>query len=145
MKRFIKPFNKLQVRQWHSLLMLRSEVFVVEQQCVYQDPDWKDVKAVHLWYEKDAVCIAGLRILPPDLHTSVWKIGRVVVKHNQRNQGLGKKLMDDALQYIGNPSEIHISAQAYLQKFYEKLSFVTHGSTYLEDGIPHLHMIRMVN
>ena len=138
----LKQFAQLQVLEWHKIISLRAEVFVVEQNCVYQDPDVYDIDSLHLWFEDEFECFAYLRIIPPNTENNYWKIGRVVVKSNRRSQGMGNALMKSALTHLGSSATIHISAQRYLIKFYENLGFTAKGDTYLEDGIPHVFMIR---
>lgn len=139
----LKTFSNLNVFEWHNIITLRAQVFVVEQHCVYQDPDQLDECALHLWFEQDGECISYLRMLPPQAQHPFWKIGRVVVKSSRRSEGLGKALLKTALSHIGITETIHISAQLYLKRFYENLGFIPEGEMYLEDGIPHLFMTRV--
>jgi ElaA protein len=138
----LKQFSQLQVLEWHKILTLRASVFVVEQNCVYQDPDLLDFEALHLWFEDDLGYFAYLRMIPPNSEYKYWKIGRVLVKPNRRFQGMGNALMKRALLHLGSSTTIHISAQCYLMKFYENLGFTAEGDTYVEDGIPHVFMTR---
>lgn len=136
-------FSELTPQQIYDMLQLRSEVFVVEQDCVYQDIDGNDDKAYHLmFYEKDLL-IAYTRILPPGAYFDELSIGRVVVKQSYRRQQLGVKLMKDSIDYaleLHPNAVIKISAQQYLINFYESLGFIIFGEGYLEDGIPHIGM-----
>ncbi len=137
---FNKTFNELYVNELHSILMLRSEVFVVEQNCVYQDIDELDLISSHIFLKENNKVIAYLRVIPLEHHSS---IGRVVVSHNHRRKSYGKLLMNEAINYIHTSdlnSNIIISAQRYLISFYESFGFETDGEGYLEDGIPHIKM-----
>ena len=138
-----KSFNDLIPQELYSILKLRSEVFVVEQSCVYLDMDDKDEQSFHLcgWNENDLVAYA--RILPPGLAFEEASIGRVVTNPKYRKSGSGKVLMHHAiektLQQFG-VAEIKIGAQLYLLSFYKSLGFIISGAEYLEDGIPHIEM-----
>ncbi|MGB0367735.1 MAG: GNAT family N-acetyltransferase [Flavobacteriaceae bacterium] len=126
----------------YSILALRSEVFVVEQDCVYQDIDGKDQKAKHLLgYEKDLL-VAHSRLLKPGDYFDQHSFGRAVVKISHRGLGLGDELVKRSIKELGEKTEIKISAQYHLEKFYQNNGFVSVGDTYLEDGIPHIAMFR---
>ncbi|MFD0931843.1 GNAT family N-acetyltransferase [Psychroflexus salinarum] len=139
----ILPFSELSTQQMYDILQLRSEVFVVEQDCVYQDIDGHDDKAFHvLFYDKD-ILVAYSRILPPGAYFDELSIGRVIVKETYRSQKLGHELMKASISFSLKTypkSMIKISAQQYLIKFYESHGFVISGEGYLEDGIPHIGM-----
>lgn len=143
MTRKILLFSELTAQQIYDILQLRSEVFVVEQDCVYQDIDGHDDKAFHvLFYDKDLL-VAYSRILPPGAYFDELSIGRVIVKETHRSQKLGHELMKVSIEFALNKfpkSMIKISAQQYLIKFYESHGFVISGEGYLEDGIPHIGM-----
>lgn len=139
----IKPFTALSTAELYDMLKLRSEVFVVEQNCVYLDIDGKDQKAIHVLGYYDGVLAAYSRIFKPNDYFQESSIGRVIVKQSHRDKKLGFKLMQtsiDAIKDNFNETSITISAQLYLQKFYESLGFVTVGESYLEDDIPHIEM-----
>jgi ElaA protein len=141
----LKRFNELSASELYEVLRLRSEVFVVEQNCVYQDIDGKDLLALHLMAYVDQVLVAYSRIFKPGDYFDVSSIGRVVVDARFRGQNYGYNLMEKAILSVAEeigPFRIHISAQQYLQKFYESLGFKPNGDFYLEDGIPHLGMDR---
>ena len=126
----------------YSILALRSEVFVVEQDCVYQDIDSKDQKAKHLLgYDKDLL-VAYSRLLKPGYYFDQHSFGRAVVKKSNRGLGLGDELVKRSIKELGDQTEIKISAQYHLEKLYQKNGFVSIGDTYLEDGIPHIAMFR---
>ena len=126
----------------YSILALRSEVFVVEQDCVYQDIDSKDQIAKHLLgYDKDLL-VAHSRLLNPGDYFNQHSFGRAVVKKSHRGFGLGDELVKRSIKELGDQTEIKISAQYHLEKLYQNNGFVSIGDTYLEDGIPHIAMFR---
>ena len=142
----IKRFNELSTSELYQLLQLRSEVFVVEQNCVYQDIDGKDEKALHLLGEIDHKVVAYSRIFKANDYFENASIGRVAIAEKYRAQKWGHQLMQEAISGIENNfgiQSITISAQLYLKKFYESHGFVQIGNTYLEDGIPHIEMLRI--
>ena len=139
-----KTFEQLNTKELYDLLQLRSEVFVVEQDCVYQDIDGKDQKALHILGYKDEKLVAYTRVFHPGDYFEEASIGRVLVKENQRQYGFGYNIMNASIKAIKEhfkTSEIRISAQTYLIKFYNNLGFKAVGEEYLEDGIPHINMI----
>jgi len=138
-----KSFNDLSPQELYAILKLRSEVFVVEQNCVYLDTDNKDLDSFHLcgWDKNELVAYA--RLLPPGLAYKEASIGRVVTNPKYRKTGAGKALMNHAIEKtLGQykVSEIKIGAQLYLLSFYTSLEFKQSGPEYLEDGIPHVEM-----
>jgi len=141
----VKKFNELSIQELYAILQLRSEVFVVEQDCVYQDIDYKDQKAFHVLGIKEEKIIAYARIFNSGDYFSKPSIGRIIVKENQRKYKYGFQLVEESIQYIEDnfiEKTILISAQTYLTKFYNSLGFIQQGEGYLEDGIPHIKMIR---
>lgn len=141
----IKRFEALSATEVYDLLQLRSEVFVVEQNCVYQDNDGKDGKALHLIGTDDGQTVAYCRLFKPNDYFDEASIGRVVVKQTYRDKKLGHILMTEAIEAIKlefNETRITISAQLYLKKFYESHGFIQTSETYLEDDIPHIEMKR---
>ncbi len=139
----IEPFNELSKTELYEILQLRSEVFVVEQNCVYQDIDGKDQKAIHVLGYYEGVLAAYSRLFKPNDYFDASSIGRVIVKESHRDKKLGHDLMKasiDAVKELFNETNITISAQLYLQKFYESHGFVAVGESYLEDDIPHIEM-----
>jgi ElaA protein len=143
MKIITKTFNELSLNELYALLQLRSEVFVVEQDCVYQDVDGKDQKAIHiLGYEGDTLA-AYTRIFKPGDYFEQASIGRVVVSPDHRRKDYGKEIMVVCIAFAKAKKypSIKISAQCYLDKFYTDLGFTATGETYLEDGIPHQAML----
>lgn len=141
----IRRFEALSVAELYDLLQLRSEVFVVEQNCVYQDIDGKDEKALHLIGEDNGQTVAYARLFKPKDYFDESSIGRVVVKPTYRDKKLGHILMREAIDAIKaefNETKITISAQLYLKKFYESHGFIQTSEMYLEDDIPHIEMKR---
>lgn len=141
----IKRFEALTNAELYDLLQLRSEVFVVEQNCVYQDIDYKDQNALHLIGEDNGQMVAYARLFKPKEYFAEASIGRVVVKPTYRDKKLGRILMREAIYFIKsqfNETKITISAQLYLKKFYESHDFIQTSETYLEDDIPHIEMKR---
>src|SRR6056297_2925371 len=139
----VKTFNELTTEELYQILRLRSEVFVVEQDCVYQDVDNKDQKALHVLGIKNNEVVAYTRVFEPGDYFDNVSIGRVVVSQDQRKYGLGKQIMQSSLAAIDQrfpDKPIEISAQSYLLKFYTELGFNAFGEEYLEDGIPHRRM-----
>ena len=139
----ILPFQDFSVDLLYNYLQLRSEVFVVEQNCVYQDLDDKDQKALHVVCLEGQQLIACARILPAGIGHDAISIGRVIVKESFRKQAIGHRLMAYCLSEITDrfgPQQIVLSAQAHLEKFYETHQFRKCSEPYLEDGIPHILM-----
>lgn len=141
----IKTFNELTTEELYQILLLRSEVFVVEQDCVYQDLDNKDQKAIHILGIKEANLIGYSRVFNSGDYFELPSIGRILIKEDQRKYKYGFKLVQESISYIEKnftEQSILISAQKYLTKFYNSLGFIQQGEEYLEDGIPHIQMIR---
>lgn len=140
----VKTFEELNIYELHDFLQLRSEVFVVEQDCVYQDIDGKDQKALHVIGKKKGKVIAYTRCFAPGIYFEEAAIGRVVVDRNERKFSYGHEIMKASVKAIKKyfrTKNIKLSAQTYLIKFYESHGFVTTGEGYLEDGIPHIAMV----
>lgn len=141
----IRRFEALSHTELYDLLQLRSEVFVVEQNCVYQDIDGKDHKALHLIGEDKGLTVAYARLFKPKDYFNEASIGRVLVKQSYRDKKLGHILMHEAIHAIKthfNETKITISAQLYLKNFYESHEFFQTSEIYLEDDIPHIEMKR---
>ena len=144
-KTVVKKFKELSLEELYQILRLRSEVFVVEQDCVYQDLDNKDQKALHLFLKDNNEIIAYTRLFDTGLYFNTPSIGRVVVKKTHRKGGIGHYLLKESIDaiYINfSNSTITISAQTYLRNYYESHGFKKTGEEYLEDGIPHIKMIK---
>ena len=133
-------FQDLEIRTLYALLRLRNEVFVVEQECHYQDLDGRDDEpgTRHLWISRGDEIRAYLRILDDG---DVQRIGRVVTARNARGAGLAGRLMNEALTIIGNRPSV-LDAQAHLAGFYARYGYRPTGPEFIEDGIPHLPMLR---
>lgn len=145
MKISIKTFDELSIQELYAILQLRSEVFVVEQDCVYQDVDDKDQKAIHIIGVKGNQVVAYTRVFKPGDYFDDTSIGRVVVKASERKYGYGRTIMQATIDYIEadwKETQIALSAQTYLIKFYNSLGFVEQGGGYLEDDIPHIKMVK---
>ncbi len=139
----IKKFKELSKKELYAVLALRCEVFVVEQECAYQDLDGKDEKAYHLLCTENDELLAYLRIFNPRDYVENASIGRVLVKKELRGQGFAIKIMEMAIAFVESKikvNKIELSAQTYLIEFYESLGFLKDGVEYLEDGIPHIKM-----
>lgn len=129
----------------YQVLQLRSEVFVVEQNCIYQDIDGKDQKALHILGFKNKLLIGYTRCFDKGNYFEEASIGRVIVKQNQRKLNYGHQVLKASIDVIKNrfkTKKIKISAQIYLSRFYESHGFKQKGEGYLEDGIPHILMIK---
>lgn len=145
MEILIKYFEELTLHELYEILQLRSEVFVVEQKCIYQDIDGKDHKALHCIGKVDGKIIAYTRCFAPGIYFDEAAIGRVVVSEDQRKFKLGHHIMKASIDIIKTKYKtetIKLSAQTYLIDFYETHGFKQVGAGYLEDGIPHVAMLR---
>jgi len=141
----IKSFETLSVHELYDLLRLRSEIFVVEQNCVYLDIDGKDKVALHLFGEFEGKIVAHARLFKAGISFENASIGRVTVAADYRDRKWGHDLMREAIAGIllhFGESQITIGAQLYLKKFYESHGFVQTSEMYLEDDIPHIEMKR---
>ena len=141
----VKSFDELSTKELYDLLQLRSEVFVVEQDCVYLDIDGKDQRALHILGREDGKLVAYARCFQAGDYFDEAAIGRVLVRENYRRLGYGHQITKASIKAIKTKFKadtIKISAQTYLVIFYESHGFKTTGDRYLEDGIPHITMIR---
>lgn len=141
----VKTFEELSKIELYAVLQLRSEVFVVEQDCAYQDLDGSDQKALHVLGSKGGRLMAYARIFWPGDYFENASIGRIVVRASERKSGLGKQIVWVSASEIENRyacPPIELSAQTYLVRFYNGLGFHEFGNEYLEDGIPHIRMLR---
>lgn len=139
-----KSFTELTAAELYAVMQLRNEVFVVEQNCVYQDADGKDQQSWHLmgWHHEELV--AYTRIIPPGVSYTEASIGRVVSSPKYRRHGVGIKLMKESIFRVFSQfgcTKVKIGAQVYLTKFYQSFGFIQSSDEYLEDGIPHIEMI----
>ncbi|MBL7913216.1 MAG: GNAT family N-acetyltransferase [Bacteroidia bacterium] len=143
MEIILKEFKELSNTQLFEIYKLRSEVFIVEQNCPYQDVDDIDQRSAHLLISEAGTLAAYARIIPPGISYKEPSIGRVVVRKQFRGRDIGKLLMKECIKYMSTAFpkwEIVISAQSYLIKFYTELGFNAEGEEYLEDNIPHTKM-----
>ena len=139
-----KNFDELTARELYAIMQLRNEVFVVEQNCVYQDADNKDQLSMHLCGWDAEKLVAYTRNIPPGISYKEASIGRVVTSPAYRNTGAGRQLMKESIRLSFSEfksSQIKIGAQVYLIKFYQSLGFIPCSDEYLEDGIPHIEML----
>lgn len=145
MKADCKAFSDLSLEELYSMMVLRQEVFVVEQDCPYLDADGKDLESYHVFGYANGELVAYTRIVKPGISYPEVSIGRVVSAIKHRGKEYGVKIMEASHGYIkqllGSVS-IRISAQCYLEKFYSDLGYEPTGKEYLEDGIPHMEMLR---
>lgn len=142
----IKRFNELSIYELYEILQLRAEVFVVEQNCVYQDVDGKDDKAIHVLGYHEGNLAAYSRIFDKGYYFDEASIGRVVTSPKYRSMQFGHNLMKASIAAVEqnfNETSITISAQEYLKKFYERHGFIQTSEMYLEDAIPHIQMKRI--
>jgi ElaA protein len=140
----LKKFEELTVFELYAIIQLRNEVFVVEQNCPYQDADNKDLKAHHFMGWDGTTLVAYTRLIPPGISYTEASIGRVVSSPKYRGTGAGRRLMELSIEntlILFNCNTIKIGAQLYLKKFYESLGFTQSSEEYLEDNIPHIEML----
>ena len=136
-----KPFRQMTVDELYELLRVRSEVFVVEQDCVYQDMDGDDQESIHLWLTVAGKVVALARVCPAGTHMQEVSIGRVIT--TERGKGYGKQIMlhaiEAAKEHFG-AKQIDIEAQEYAKGFYDSVGFKQSSDTFMLDGIPHIRM-----
>jgi ElaA protein len=143
----LKKFEELTPYQVYAILQLRNEVFVVEQNCVFQDADNKDQNSYHLMGFDDNKLVAYTRLVPPGEIYKEASIGRVVSSPSVRRNGTGRSLMEqsiDSVYHLFGKVPIKIGAQLYLKKFYESFGFKQISDIYFEDGIEHIHMMKTI-
>jgi len=141
----MKTFDELTTRELYEILRLRSEIFVVEQDCVYQDVDRKDYGSLHLYIKEGSEIVAYIRVLKAGVaYENMASIGRIIVKKEARGKNYARTLINKGIEYIKDElkeEKIKIQAQEYLLKFYGSFGFKRVSETYLEDGLPHVDMI----
>lgn len=140
-----KYINELTTTELYEILKSRAEIFVVEQNCTYQDLDDIDYRSLHIFYESDGKIIAYLRAFEKDASARIVQIGRVLTLTH--GTGLGGKLLKEGISHIRekmNPSSIYIEAQCYTIGFYEREGFMVSSGEFLEDGIPHVEMVLII-
>lgn len=138
-----KTYEQLTKEELYSILKLRVEVFVVEQECPYPEIDGRDPECLHIWLEDEGGIAAYCRIVPPDQEKESYSIGRVIVHKDYRGKGTARKLMEKAIQAVEanyNTDHIRLSGQEHLRGFYASFGFEEMTGVYLEDGIPHVDM-----
>lgn len=143
MKVEVKKFNELGLEELYEIFRLRSEVFVVEQECIYNDVDGKDLDSVHVMIKDKGRIEAYLRVIKQGVSYEDCSIGRVLVAKEARGKGLAKRIVKEGIDYITrewNKKRITIGAQEYLKEFYGSFGFKTVSDVYMEDGIPHVDM-----
>jgi ElaA protein len=141
----VKKFEELSVHELYAILRLRSEIFVVEQNCVFQDMDNKDQFSYHLMGWENNTLTAYTRLIPPGKVYDLASIGRVVTSQAARGSGVGKQLMEKSIEEaekLFGKLPIKIGAQLYLREFYNSFGFKQSSDIYDEDGIDHIEMIR---
>lgn len=144
-QKVLKPFAELTSHELYAVIHLRNEVFVVEQNCVFQDADGKDTDSHHLLIWDEESLMAYARLLPKGLAYEEMSIGRIVSSPAYRGRGAGKILLNESIQACNELfgiGPIKIGAQLYLKRFYESFGFKQSGALYLEDGIEHIEMTR---
>lgn len=143
--KFIKHFSDLSLEHFHDIIALRIKIFVIEQDCPYQDLDGKDKLAYHLFYTNDKhEVIAATRILEQNISYKEVSVGRVVVDQGCRGSGMGHEIMKQSMAFVMQKFgavDVRLSAQKHLENYYEKHGFKSTGKEYLEDGIPHVEML----
>ena len=140
----IKSFEELNKAELYQIIQLRIAVFIVEQDCPYPDLDDMDQDAQHLWIEDAGEIVCYLRVNPAGSRFDEPSLGRIVTKKSHRNRGLAEKLIKKAIDLVCEKESraIRISAQCYLEKYYEKFGFIKASEEYLEDNIPHIEMLK---
>lgn len=140
----MKRYKDLTIEELYSILKVRNEVFVVEQNCPYQDCDGKDKKAYHLFLEDNGDVIAYTRILEKGVSYDEISIGRFLVQEKHRRKGLAKEMLKRAINFIEeslNEKSIRLSGQVYIKDLYKSFGFKEVSDIYLEDNIPHVEML----
>ena len=141
----LKSFDALSNHELYEVLRLRNEVFIVEQNCIFQDLDNKDQKCHHLLGTQDGILMAYSRIVPPGLSYTEPSIGRILTSPRGRGKMYGQELMGKSIAVLEEKygkSTIRIGAQLYLKNFYESFQFRQSSEIYDEDGISHIEMTR---
>ena len=138
----VKAWNQLSRKEINDIFSLRSEVFVIEQECIYQDVDGKDEKADHVMLFVNNELVGYARVFNENIYFKEASFGRAVVKKSHRGEGYGHLLVEKSLEHLktNKQSPIKISAQSHLKEFYSSHGFVVKGEEYMEDGIPHTAM-----
>ena len=140
----IKTFDQLNKVEFYKIMQLRIEVFIIEQDCPYQDMDDLDNQCQHLWVEDNGEIVSYLRINPAGTRFAEVSFGRIVTKKAYRCRGIAEQIINAAIDLVqkGGAQAMRVSAQSYLEKYYEKFGFFKASEEYLEDNIPHIEMLR---
>lgn len=147
-EKFIKKFDELELYELYDILKLRVDVFVVEQNCPYEELDNKDKDCIHLFYKNSGEITAYLRIIPKNLSYDSASFGRVCVKQGFRDKKTGREIVREAVNYMEEVMKeeiITIGAQEYLKNFYSSFGFKEVSEVYIEDGIPHIDMQKIID
>lgn len=142
MELFVRRFDELDIHDLYEIMKLRCDVFIVEQECHYEDIDGRDINAIHVYLKDDNEIVGYLRILDKGVVFKEVSIGRVIAK--RRRVGIGSELLKAGLKAAKkyyNADKIKIEAQVYVKSFYERVGFKVCGAEFLEDGIPHVPMV----
>ena len=142
MELFVRRFDELDIHDLYEIMKLRCDVFIVEQECHYEDIDGRDINAIHVYLKDDNEIVGYLRILDKGVVFKEVSIGRVIAK--RRRVGIGSELIKAGLiaaKKYNNDDKIKIEAQVYAKSFYERVGFKVCGAEFLEDGIPHVPMV----
>lgn len=145
MKWYCKQFNELNVQEFHDILKLRIDVFVVEQNCIYHELDDKDQYALHVYAKDDEKIVAYSRVFQPGIYHKNAAFGRVVVAKKYRGKGIGYEIIKQSLAAVKanfNTTKVWISAQTHLKELYQSFGFIQISDNYLDDGIPHIDMLK---
>lgn len=138
------PFDKLSTKEFHDIVQLRINVFVVEQNCPYPELDNKDLEVYHVFGKQNDEVVAVARLLPPNISYNEWSIGRVATSESYRKLKIGHLLMDychEQIEQLAGKVPVRISAQLYLEKFYQSHGYLQVSDMYLEDDIEHIEML----
>ena len=142
-----KLFEDLTKSELHEMMILRQQVFVVEQDCSYQDADEKDIDSHHLMGYVNCILVAYLRLVKPGISYKEMSFGRIVTTQSYRGRGIGEALLKEGIKQsfiLYGTYKNRISAQSHLLPFYQKFGFESTGKEYLEDNIPHTEMIKTI-
>lgn len=140
----IKKYEDLTIDELYNILKVRNEVFVVEQNCPYQDCDEKDKRSYHLFLEDNGEIIAYSRIIEKGVSYDEVSIGRFLVQKKHRRMGFAREMLSKAIKFVEeslNENAIRISGQVYIKEFYKSFGFKEVSDVYLEDNIPHVEML----
>ncbi|MFQ3545108.1 GNAT family N-acetyltransferase [Halobacillus rhizosphaerae] len=143
----IKPFNKLTTNELYEILKVRTEIFVVEQECPYPEVDGRDKECLHVWIEEEGEISAYCRLVPPVKYGGNYSIGRVLVVKGKRGAGYARSIMNKAIELLkeeGHTEFIFLQGQEHLRNFYGSFGFKEVSEVYLEDDIPHVDMLMRV-